>query len=131
MGKQFVLLCPKSKGRSWTVNLNFFFFSSEVGITLPHEEEYVQACPHSPSCCPRELPDLYAVIAVKMHLFSSPRVPQSTWIHRNVSSDCTLLRQLRNEAEQSLWSAMETIAQQHFRDEEGTELLKQHWLHKD
>lgn len=35
MGKQFVLLCPKSKGRSWTVNLNFFFFSSEVGITLP------------------------------------------------------------------------------------------------
>lgn len=80
--------------------------------------------PHSPSCCPRELPGLNAVVAVKMDLFSSPRVPQSTWIHRDVSRDCTLLRQLRNEAEQSLWSAMETIARHHFRAA-GTALATQ------
>lgn len=63
-----------------------------------------------------ELPDLCAVIALKLHLLSSPRVSQNTWIHRDVPSDCTLLRQLRNEAEHSLWSAMETTAWHHFRD---------------
>lgn len=127
MGKEFVLLLPQEQRQ--VMDCKFQFFSalkwawqhlilSQGGICSGLALTALPAIPESSQTSMQ----LLQWRCICSHLQEC---------HRAESSDCTWLRQLRNEAEQSLRSAVETIAQQHFRDGKGTGLLKQHWLHKD